>query len=424
MPNESFYLPAKKSMIFMAWVICLVVTLDYSYDFFIRAAPGVMAQSLSEAFKIDSTQIGWLSSAYFISYTIMQLPAGIILDKYNRKLVIGGATLLCVLGNYLFSATNSYEIAFIGRIFMGIGSAFGFIGAAKMAAMWLPRRFFSAFISFATMIGILGGLVTDTFLSTLVRDLGWRQGNEVFTYIGVAILLLVFILVKDNKKFVEQHSHINNASLLENIQMVARIFTNYKFWAAALIGAALFIPINVLGSLWGVGFIQAKYQLSEAYASYINSILFLGTAIGFGLAALISIFTTRFRLMLTISLFSLVVISAILLYMDISLKTFIVLYFFLGLMSGSEALTFAIGRFISPKGTAGSATAGINLINNMIPVILLPAIGHILVKYGSFIKGSSSIYTISSYHHALAVIIVLLIICLPITMLLPRNTEI
>ena len=90
----------------------------------------------------------------------MQIPAGVIIDKYNRKIVIGIATSLCVFGNFLFSATNHYEVAFVGRILMGIGSAFGFIGAAKMAAMWLPKRYFSTFIGFATIIGILGGLVT------------------------------------------------------------------------------------------------------------------------------------------------------------------------------------------------------------------------------------------------------------------------
>jgi len=422
MPSTESYLPNKKSMVFMAWIICLVVTLDYSYDFFIRAAPGVMAISLKDAFKINAAQIGWLSSAYFISYTIMQIPAGIILYKYNRKFVISGATLLCVLGNYLFSATNSYEVAFTGRILMGIGSAFGFIGAAKMAAMWLPRRFFSAFISFASMIGILGGLVTDTFLSTLVRDLGWKQGNEVFTYIGVIILLLVLVLVKDNNKFNEQFNHIKNSTLLENIHTVFKIFTNYRFWAAALIGASLYIPINVLGSLWGVGFIQAKFHLPEASASYINSILFLGTAIGYAIAAVISIFTYRFRLMLGISLSSLILISTILIYAETSFVYFILLYFLLGLMSGSQAITFAIGRFLSPKGTAGSATAGVNLINNMVPVILLPLIGHILIKYGNMIS-NSQIYTIQSYQAALAIIVIILIATLPLVALLPKHTK-
>ncbi|WP_234393500.1 MFS transporter, partial [Francisella noatunensis] len=175
----------------LAWVVCLIATLNYSYDFFIRAAPGVMGDDLIRDFGISHTQLGMLSSAYFISYTIMQIPAGVLLDKYNRKVVISIATTFCVLGNYLFSATNDYEIAYIGRIFMGIGSAFGFIGAAKMAAMWLPERLFSTFIGFATVVGILGGLVTDTMLSSLVSELGWKEGNAVFTYIGVGVLLLI-----------------------------------------------------------------------------------------------------------------------------------------------------------------------------------------------------------------------------------------
>ncbi|MGQ4002672.1 MFS transporter [Francisellaceae bacterium CB299] len=132
--NES-HLPKSKYLIFIAWLICIVATLNYSYDFFIRAAPGVMSEELISAFKINSSTIGWLSSAYFISYTLMQIPAGVIIDKYNRKYVIAIATSLCVFGNYLFSATNYYEVAFAGRILMGVGSAFGFVGATKMAGM-------------------------------------------------------------------------------------------------------------------------------------------------------------------------------------------------------------------------------------------------------------------------------------------------
>ncbi len=153
-----------------------------------------MDGSLKDTFNINSAQIEWLSSYYFISYTIMQIHSGIILDKYNRKFVITGATILCVLGNYLFSATDYYEVAFTGRIFMGVGSAFGFISAAKVAAMWLTR--FSSFISFTSVIGILEGLVTDTLLSSLVKNLGWRQGNEVCTYLSVVIIILVILLSK------------------------------------------------------------------------------------------------------------------------------------------------------------------------------------------------------------------------------------
>jgi len=418
------HLPQTKLLATLAWVICLIATLNYSYDFFIRAAPGVMGDDLIRDFGISHTQLGMLSSAYFISYTIMQIPAGVLLDKYNRKVVISIATAFCVLGNYLFSATNDYEIAYIGRIFMGIGSAFGFIGAAKMAAMWLPERLFSTFIGFATVVGILGGLVTDTMLSSLVSELGWKEGNSVFTYIGVGILLLIVLFIHDNPKHVQKFTHLSEANFKETIAKVFKIFCNTKFWSASIIGAVLFIPINVLGSLWGVGLIQAKFGFDQETASHINGVLFIGAAVGFTIAAIVASLTNRYRRMLILSIASLAVILAIILYIPMNLSVFTLLYFLLGAAAGPQAVTFGIAKIISPKGTAGSATAGVNMINNFIPIILLPLVGYILTHFGTLIGDSTSIYTITSYQNALDMVIVFLLACLPIAMIIPKEIDV
>ncbi|WP_035720194.1 MFS transporter [Francisella sp. W12-1067] len=422
MHNES-HLPNQKLLIIMAWIICLIATLNYSYDFFIRAAPGVMSHSLADAFNINSAKIGWLSSAYFISYTLMQIPAGVIIDKYNRKTVIGVATGLCVLGNYLFSATNYYEIAFTGRILMGIGSAFGFIGAAKMAAMWLPQRFFSTFISFTTIVGILGGLVTDTVLSSLVNNFGWKQGNNVFTYFGVVLFILIIIFIKDNPKHVQKFSHINESSFKQATLRLLSILTNVRFWVASTVGATMFMPINVLGSLWGVSFIQTKLNVPEVIASHINSFLFIGAAVGFGIFGIIAAYTNRFRLMIIISLSSLAILTSILMYIPLDRNTFILLYFLLGAMIGPQAITFTIAKVISPPGASGSSTACVNIVNNLIPIVLLPTIGYILSRHGSMISGSN-LYDITSYQHAFITILIPTIICLPVAMFLPKRIKI
>ncbi|MFV9930877.1 MAG: MFS transporter [Francisella endosymbiont of Hyalomma asiaticum] len=421
--NKS-HLPNTKTLVTLAWVICLIATLNYSYDFFIRAAPSVMGNDLISDFGISHTELGMLSSAYFVSYTIMQIPAGVMLDKYNRTFVISFATAFCVLGNYLFSATNYYEIAFTGRILMGIGSAFGFIGAAKMAGMWLPDNFFSTFIGFATVVGILGGLVTNIMLSSLVSELGWREGNAVFTYIGVGILLLIITFIRDNPKHVVKFAHLSEANFKETIVKVIKIFCNLKFWAASIIGAVLFIPINVLGSLWGVGLIQAKFSLSQELASHFNGVLFIGAAVGFTIAAIIASLTNRYRLMLVLSIVSLAIILAIILYVPMNLSVFTLLYFLLGAAAGPQAVTFGIAKIISPKGTTGSVTAGVNMINNFVPIILLPLVGYILTHFGTFIANSTTIYTITSYQNALNMVIIFLLVCLPIAMLIPKQIQV
>lgn len=415
------HLPKTKLVIIIAWLICIVATLNYSYDFFIRAAPGAMGEELKNAFKINATSIGWLSSAYFIAYTLMQIPAGVLIDKYNRKIVIGIATALCVFGNYLFSATSYYEVAFAGRILMGIGSAFGFVGAAKMAGMWLPQRFFSTFIAIATIVGILGGLFTDVVLADFVDSMGWIHANEIFTYIGLVLLVLVFIFIKDNHKHVEKFTHFSEASFKETIKKVMIIFRNPKFWAASLIGAAIFIPINVLGSLWGGGFIQAKLGFSQAQASHLNAFLFIGAAIGFGFFGILSAFTQRFRFLLVLSLVSSSLLLIILLFVPLDRDIFTVFYLLLGMMAGPQAVVFTIAKVLSPMGTSGSSTAGVNMINNLAAVILLPLIGFILNLFTSHLDDGYN--TIIDYQYSLSIIVVVLIVCIPLALVLPKKVE-
>ncbi len=126
--------------------------------------------------------------------------------------------------------------------------------------------------------------------------------------------------------------------------------------------------------------------------------------------------------MLIVSLMYLIVISAILIYIDVSINCFLALYLLLVIMSGAEALTYTIGRALYPKGTAGSAKAGMNLINNIVPVILLPLIGHILIQYVSLMN-STGLYTIDRYQEALSIIVVILLITLPFIILLPKHTK-
>ncbi|MDE4938465.1 MFS transporter, partial [Francisella tularensis subsp. holarctica] len=80
----------------------------------------------------------------------------------------------------------------------------------------------------------------------------WREGNAVFTYLWVGIILLIVIFIRDNPKHVAKFNHLSEANFKETIVKVLKIFCKLKFWAASIIGTVLFIQINVLGSIWGV----------------------------------------------------------------------------------------------------------------------------------------------------------------------------
>ncbi|MDE4953251.1 MFS transporter, partial [Francisella tularensis subsp. holarctica] len=81
------------------------------------------------------------------------------------------------------------------------------------------------------------------------------------------ILLLIVIFIRDNHKHVAKFTHLCEANFKETIVKVLKIFCNLKFWAASIIGTELVIPINVLGSIWRVGLIQAKNVLTQEIAT-------------------------------------------------------------------------------------------------------------------------------------------------------------
>ncbi|MDC0535443.1 MFS transporter [Francisellaceae bacterium] len=409
--------------ILFAWMVCIIAACFYSYDIFIRVAPSVMMSGLEKDFHIGASSLGFLSAAYFYAYIIFQLPAGIIIDKFNVRWVISTAMLLCILGNLLFSVANSFEMAFLGRVLMGIGSAFGFIGAAKVASIWLPNRLFSPFISITVFIGTMGGLVADTALSALTHNLGWRLGNNVFTLVGIIILLLMVAFIKNksntSQQAIEKH---HSSSLKAQLIMLLGLFRSFKFWVNAIIGAVLFVPINVLASLWGVGFIQAKMNISSTVAADVNSLLFLGSAIGCIAIAIISAYTNNFRRLIIISSVLLTVFSIIVIYVALPMWLFVTIYFLLGFSVGAQTLSFGIGKFFAPQEATATAVSAVNMINNLVGSILLPLFGLILaVVANHHVAGQA--YSLHSYYFAMLMVPLLTLLCIPLCYYIPKEIE-
>ena len=124
--NESPQQPhhSRRFRSFFPWLICLVATALYFYDFLLRVFPSVMIHPLMMTFQVKAGAMGILSAFYYFTYTPLQLPAGVILDRYKPRIVLSLSALTCAFGAILFSLTHVFALACIARAMMGIGSAF------------------------------------------------------------------------------------------------------------------------------------------------------------------------------------------------------------------------------------------------------------------------------------------------------------
>jgi len=118
------------------WLICGIGMLFYCFNYFLRVSPSVMQNDLMQGLHITAYQFGTLAAFYYYAYTPMQIPVGMIYDRFGAKIVQFLACLTAVLGVAIFISANSFLVAGIGRFLIGLGCAFAYIGVLKLASLW------------------------------------------------------------------------------------------------------------------------------------------------------------------------------------------------------------------------------------------------------------------------------------------------
>ena len=125
------------------WIVCGLGALFYTYEYLLRISPSVMSSELMAAYGITAGAFGNLMAIYYYAYTPMQLPVGMLMDRYGPRRILTAACAACAVGSYLFASSGHLSVAGVGRFLVGFGSAFAFVGVLKLATIWLPKERFA-----------------------------------------------------------------------------------------------------------------------------------------------------------------------------------------------------------------------------------------------------------------------------------------
>jgi len=246
----------------------------YFYDFVLQVSPGVMALSLIKEFAISAGTLGIMSGIYFYSYTLMQIPAGLLLDRYGAQNVLPSVIFVCALGALLFGMAEHFSFIGLGRLLMGAGSAFAFLGALYLITRWLPFKYFAVFAGFTQMIGSLGAMGGETPLAYMIARIGWREAMIIFACSGFVFALVMRLFVK-NDKGVDTAMQHSGSVVWANFKKVLR---DRQTWMIGIYSFATWAPIACFAGLWGVPFLRTNYSLSNIEAA--NYIALLWLAVG------------------------------------------------------------------------------------------------------------------------------------------------
>src|SRR3990167_721554 len=180
-----------------AYLIFLLAASFYLYEYILQVAPSVMADSMMQAFHVSAAGYGVISACYFYAYAPMQLPAGILFDRYGPRSLMTFALLLCAAGSLFFASTNQLITAGLGRFLIGIGSAFSFIGVLVLISRWFRPRQFAVLAGIAQLMSSIGAIFGEMPLAKLVDYVGWRMSSFILAFVGVALSALIWFVIRD-----------------------------------------------------------------------------------------------------------------------------------------------------------------------------------------------------------------------------------
>ena len=393
-----------------AW-ICFLGGFFVLYQFLIQGSTSLMIHPLMENLCLNLAQIGFLSSAFFYPYILLQIPSGFLIDRFGPKKTLLTATLLLSIGTLTFSFSDSFVTANITRVLMGVASAPGVACALYLAAVWFPKRF-SIVAGLIEMMGMLGGAVGDYFLELCICQYGWRMAMMICAIIGfmLALLILVFVRVRRQKNAPDCSGSPQNAVDVPGNMLASfiRLLKNMELWKHCLFGGCVFVVISAFASLWSIGFLQVRYPNHLEAAAFATAFIFIGAAVGAGLSGFLANRYRIKRIMQGFSIFTLA-LFIVLLYVPVSFGFANVLLCFLGVGSGVYILPFASVEAIADQRSQGVAMGFTNMmIIGLGGPILQPVIGAILARYQTV--QDCEVNTLASFQMALLPLLICLIL--------------
>ena len=414
------------------WMIFCVLALAYFFVYFHRLSLSVVADRLVAEFNTSAGIMGLLGSIYFYCYAVMQLPAGLLSDSVGPRRTVTGFLVLAAAGSLLFGLAPNIQSAFAGRILVGFGVSMVFIPTMKILSQWYYPREFASMAGMLNAVGGIGVMAATWLLALMAELLGWRFSFAAIGGATMAIVILVWAVVRDHPRQKGWPAidalagrSVATAGTPAAIPLLAgakMVLANRHFWPIAL---WFFFDCGVFfgfGGLWGGPFLMHVYGLSRESAGAVLSMIAWGMIIGSPLLGVLSDRVLKSRKKPFIGCLALLVLQMGLLYLFPSSLPVPAIYVFFFLFAVCASAIVAIGftttKELFPVEIAGTSVGTVNLFPFLGGAIYMPMLGRILDAYP---RAPAGAYALDGYTSLLLVLLISSVLALACTLMMKET---
>src|SRR5262245_23753461 len=199
-PMRDQPLPIDRSPTLLPLLGWLTGAVFFFYAWVLRVAPSVMVEELMRDFTVGAAVLGHLSAAYFYGYAGMQVPVGLLLDRFGPRRLMTVAALACAAGCVLFALSSSLAAATAGRLLIGASAAFSLVGSMAVAGQWFAASQFAILSGLSMALGMAGGVFGQAPLRLAVEASDWRATTLLLATGGVALSGAAWATVRDKRR--------------------------------------------------------------------------------------------------------------------------------------------------------------------------------------------------------------------------------
>ncbi len=180
-----------------AWVVWGVGLLIYVLAVFHRSSLGVAGLVAAERFHISATQLATFTMLQLLVYAGMQVPVGLLIDRYGSRSVLLTGLVLMTLAQGTFAFAHSYPVALVARAVVGVGDAMTFICVLRLVSSWFPVRRIPLVTQLTGTLGQFGAVVAAVPMTWALGHLGWTPAYLAAAGIGVVLAVALVLVLGD-----------------------------------------------------------------------------------------------------------------------------------------------------------------------------------------------------------------------------------
>lgn len=330
---------------------------------FYRNAHVVVAPDIMHDTAVTAQTLGYLSGALFITAAILQIPAGILLDRYGPRRTIPFMLLTVVVGSLLFATAQDATSLIAARICMGLGAAA--IGMASIVAStrWFSSAYFGTVVGVILGLSYIGNIAATLPMAVVSAEIGWRASYMAVTVVTAALAVASALLIRDAPAGHAFHTR-SRESFSTAWRGVREVLAVRELWPLLVLASTAYAVVACIIGLWGGPYLFDMYGLDAAARGSVIIWFPAGMILGnFTITPLDRILDTRKRIIVGCALATVAVLLAMAYEPNMPLVALAVAFGVIGILSAYTTLIIAHGRCFYPDRLMGR---GVTIVNTAV----------------------------------------------------------